>query len=75
MNRFLVLLALSTAVSCKDEIKYHKNDGSVILKYPNHIDTVTYQTDSIQFLKWKNIVNLKPGDTAIFEIDGDYIDP
>lgn len=73
--KILLLFVFFIAISCKEKIQYQKNDGAVILKYGNHTDTLLYHTDSIQFMKWKNIVNLKPGDTAIFEIDGEYVNP
>lgn len=65
-----IAIILISLLACKKK-SYAPNEGMVILKYMNNkTDSITYGKDSLIFLQWKATLQLKPGDTAIIEIDG-----
>ena len=65
-----IAIILIGLLACKKKT-YAPNDGMIILKYMNNkTDSITYVKDSLTFLRWKKTLQLKPGDTAIIDIDG-----
>ena len=65
-----IAIILIGLLACKKKT-YPPNDGMIILKYMNNkTDSITYVKDSLTFLQWKTTLQLKPGDTAIINIDG-----
>ena len=66
----IILSVVIFLIACKKKT-YAPNDGMIILKYMNNkTDSITYVKDSLTFLQWKTTLQLKPGDTAIIDIDG-----
>ena len=71
--KLLVIVSLSLVCCCCTTKSYGKNEGMIILKQKHKKpDSITYASDSVTFLEWKNMINLKPGDTAIFLIESNY---